>query len=87
MVFHLALITRVLIMHLSVSFVLNVFGLEYFIPNTSCLGDKVVLERTLEDTLFSCGSNFKDVKPLSYPGDSPQTKSLFERVFVRENLN
>ena len=51
------------------------------------LGDKVVLERTLEDVLFSCGSNFKDVKPLNYPSDSPQTKSLLERVFVRENLN
>ena len=51
------------------------------------LGDKVVLERTLEDVLFSCGSNFRDVKPLNYPSDSPQTKSLFERVFVRKNLN
>ena len=49
------------------------------------LGDKVVLERTLEDTLFSCGSSLKDVKPLNYPSDSTQTKSLFERVFVREN--
>lgn len=51
------------------------------------IDDNLVLERTLEDILFSCGFNFKDVKPLNYPSDSPQTKSLFERVFVRENLN
>ena len=51
------------------------------------IDDKIILERTLEDTLFSCGSNFQDVKPMNYPSDSPHTKSLFERVFVRENLN
>lgn len=51
------------------------------------IDDKIVLERTLEYILFSCRSNFKDVKPLNYPSDSPQTKSLFERVFVKENLN
>ena len=37
--------------------------------------------------LYSCGSTLKNVKPLSYPSDSPQTKSIFERVFVRKNLN
>ena len=49
--------------------------------------DKDVLKRTLEDILYSCGSTLKNVKPLSYPSDSPQTKSIFERVLVRENLN
>lgn len=53
------------------------------------IDDKVVLKKTLEDIfkLFSCGSTLKDVKPLTDPSDSPQTKSLFELVFVRENLN
>ena len=48
------------------------------------IDDKVVLKRNI---LFSCGSTLKDVKPLSYPSDNPQTKSLFEQVFVRESLN
>ena len=66
---------------------MNVFGLEYFIPNKLSLGDKVVLERTLEETLFSCGSSFEDVKLLSDSDDSPQTKFLFKQVFMRENFN
>lgn len=49
--------------------------------------DRVVLKRTLEDILFSCGLTLKDVKLLTDPSDNPQTKSLFERVFVGKNLN
>lgn len=51
------------------------------------LGDKNVLKRTLEDILYSCGSSLKEVSPLIQPRDDTTCKSLFERIFVRENLD
>ena len=51
------------------------------------LGDNKVLKRTLEEILYFCGSSLQGVSPLIHPGDDTTCKSLFERIFVRENLD
>ena len=50
--------------------------------------DQKVLLQTLEDILFSCGASFKEVSPSIQPEDrSEAASSIFNRVFVRENLS
>ena len=76
MAFHLVLITRLLPQCVLCAECLRPRVLHS--KHNLSINDKiVVLERTVEYILFSCGSNFKDVKPLNYPGDSPKSSNEY----------
>ena len=46
-----------------------------------------VLIRSIEDTLYVCGSRISDIEVILIPSDPPSTADVMKRVFVRANLS
>ena len=48
--------------------------------------DEHALVRTVEGIFFTCGSSLQGLEVEVQPGEDPSVATLFNRVFVRENL-
>ena len=48
--------------------------------------EESVLSRTIEGLLYTCGSVLKGLEVEARPDENASVLTLFERVFVRENL-
>ena len=49
--------------------------------------DHEALVRSIENTLYVCGSKLSDIVLISAPSDPSSTTDLIKRVFVRANLS